>query len=149
MLGKSTKWFVVFVFLLMSLGLGSGSGIAQEKLPAVGGVDDSTMGPYRALAEMGYSAFQKGQFADATKILRVLEMVWNRDEVKKEQTSIDYQQIHRSMLGLMMVIANRELAPPNEPISEEGQKEAERAYRQYLEDLGKIDKRWWNPKYLN
>jgi len=51
-----------------------------KKGPQTAGVDDTKMGPYRALAQMTYAAFQKGDAATAAELARVLERVWDKAE---------------------------------------------------------------------
>jgi hypothetical protein len=54
---------------------------AQEKKSAQqNGVDNSKMGPYRALAQHIYGDFQKGDLAGAAEMARVLERVWDKAE---------------------------------------------------------------------
>ncbi len=61
----------------MAVGLGQ----AQEKrLPQTSGVDDTKMGPYRALAQLAYEASQKGEGPTAAKLARVLERTWDKAE---------------------------------------------------------------------
>ncbi len=55
--------------------------MAQEKrFPQTAGVDDSKMGPYRALAQLAYAASQKGDNALAAKLARILERTWDKAE---------------------------------------------------------------------
>lgn len=61
----------------MAVGLGQ----AQEKrLPQTSGVDDTKMGPYRALAQLAYEASQKGEGPTAAKLARILERTWDKAE---------------------------------------------------------------------
>jgi len=47
---------------------------AQEKRPSqTAGVDNTKMGTYRALAELTFQAFEKGDNATAAKLARILE----------------------------------------------------------------------------
>ena len=71
--------------------------MAQEKrFPQTAGVDDSKMGPYRALAQLAYAASQKGDNALAAKLARILERTWDKAEdyggrycaVKKESRGV-------------------------------------------------------------
>jgi hypothetical protein len=49
-------------------------GVAQgTKATQTAGVDNSRMGAYRALAQLAYQAFQKGDNATASELARVLE----------------------------------------------------------------------------
>lgn len=59
----------------------SGGAVAQDKRVAQSnGVDNSKMGPYRALAQHIYADFQKGDLAGAAAMGRVLERVWDKAE---------------------------------------------------------------------
>jgi len=57
-----------------------GSGAPGQKVTQVAGVDNTRMGAYRALAQMSYQAFQKGDKATAAELARVLERVWDQGE---------------------------------------------------------------------
>ncbi len=44
------------------------------------GVDNDAMGPYRALAQLSYQAFQSGDLARAAELSRILERTWDHGE---------------------------------------------------------------------
>jgi hypothetical protein len=44
------------------------------------GVDNTKMGPYRALARLAYTAAQKGDGATAAQLAKILERVWDKAE---------------------------------------------------------------------
>jgi len=69
-----------FLFLALAFLLGgAGIAVAQEKKVAqVNGVDNSKMGPYRALAQHIYADFQKGGISGAAAMGRLLERVWDK-----------------------------------------------------------------------
>jgi hypothetical protein len=70
--------FVLLVTLLITISLEIP---AQDKKGAQqNGVDNSKMGPYRALAQHVYVDFQKGDLAGAAEMARVLERVWDKAE---------------------------------------------------------------------
>jgi hypothetical protein len=48
--------------------------------PQTAGVDNTKMGPYRALAHIAYTAEQKGDFATAAQLAKILERVWDKAE---------------------------------------------------------------------
>lgn len=59
----------------------NGAAFAQErKVGQVNGVDNSKMGPYRALAQHIYGDLQKGDVQAAAEMGRVLERVWDKAE---------------------------------------------------------------------
>lgn len=55
--------------------------MAQEhKNSQTAGVDNTKMGPYRALAQLAYSMAQKGEYASAATLAKVLERTWDKGE---------------------------------------------------------------------
>ena len=44
------------------------------------GVDNTRMGAYRALAQLSYQAFQKGDNATEAELARILEGTWDQGE---------------------------------------------------------------------
>lgn len=72
---------LLFVGLAFTFGWSARPSAAQEKRVAQSnGVDNSKMGPYRALAQHIYSDFQKGDLAGAAEMSRVLERLWDKAE---------------------------------------------------------------------
>jgi hypothetical protein len=41
-------------------------------------VDNTKMGPYRALAQVAYAASQKGEYATAAALAKALERTWDK-----------------------------------------------------------------------
>jgi hypothetical protein len=79
-------WLVVVLLLCTVLKFGVA---AQEKhFPQTAGVDDSKMGPYRALAQLTYAASQKGDNAMAAKLGRILERTWDKAEDYGGETAL-------------------------------------------------------------
>jgi hypothetical protein len=59
----------------------SASCMAQGKAATqTAGVDNTKMGAYRALAELSFEAFQKGDNAKASELARILERTWDSAE---------------------------------------------------------------------
>ena len=72
---------ILFLAAAMLAGTVTHPAIAQEKKVAqANGVDNSKMGPYRALAQHILSDFQKGDLAGAAEMSRVLERLWDKAE---------------------------------------------------------------------
>ena len=77
---------------------------AQEKHASqTAGVDNTKMGPYRALAQLSYAAFQKGDLPAAAQLAKILERVWDKAEdyggdtaLKKSNPQI-FDQIDKAM----------------------------------------------------
>lgn len=89
---------------VMAAGVPAQAPVAQEKkLPQTAGVDDTKMGPYRALAQLSYAAMQKGDAASAAKLARVLERTWDKAEDYGGDTALSktnhalFEQIDKAM----------------------------------------------------
>lgn len=73
---NTTRFLLAVSVVLLFVTATLGSASPQEKrTPQTAGVDDTKMGPYRALAQMIFSASQKGDAAAAAQLARVLERV--------------------------------------------------------------------------
>lgn len=48
------------------------------------GVDNTRMGPYRALTQLSYQAFQKGDMATAAELSRILEKTWDQGHYRNQ-----------------------------------------------------------------
>ena len=53
---------------------------AQGTITQTAGVDNTRMAAYRALAQMSFQAFQRGEKVDAAELARILERTWDRGE---------------------------------------------------------------------
>jgi hypothetical protein len=70
---SATVLLLTLVFLAPSL--------SQNKTSTqTSGVDDTRMGSYRALAQLSFQAFGKGDLATAGQLARILERTWDRGE---------------------------------------------------------------------
>jgi hypothetical protein len=77
---SSTLVLVVLIGLLAcSIAVRAG-GRQESKQPQTSGVDNTKMGPYRALARMAYASAQKGDGATAAHLAKILERVWDKAE---------------------------------------------------------------------
>jgi hypothetical protein len=77
--GISARNFVSSFLLALFL-LFANSAAAQTKAPQTAGVDNTKMGPYRALANLAFNASQKGDNATAATLARILERTWDKSE---------------------------------------------------------------------
>jgi hypothetical protein len=50
------------------------------KVTQVAGVDNTRLGAYRALAQLTFQAFQRGDDANAAELARILERTWDQGE---------------------------------------------------------------------
>jgi hypothetical protein len=112
---------------------------AQEKKVAqANGVDNSKMGPYRALAQHIYADFQKGDIAGAAAMGRVLERVWDKAEDYGGDTALSktnrklFDEIDKAMDDFLSPIWEAKGKPPD-PAKVRG------AYNAYLEKLKLAD----------
>lgn len=106
--------------------------------PQKAGAENTKMWPYKALAEMAYSAFEKGENARAAELAHVLERVWDKSEdyggeAALSKTNADaFKQIDSAMdefINPLMDYAKK--APDKAKLKE--------AYNAYLEKLKLAD----------
>jgi hypothetical protein len=126
---------------LLSVGLAmalavtlSAACLAQEKAPTqTAGVDNTKMGPYRALAQLSYQAFQKGDNAAAAELARILERTWDRGEGDLSKSNHDvWEQIDGSMDEFIKPVLHYAAKTPD-PAA------VGAAYNKYLEKLKLAD----------
>lgn len=129
--------------LLLGLAFLQGSGtpaaVAQEKKVAQSnGVDNSKMGPYRALAQHIYGDFQKGDIAGAAAMGRVLERVWDKAEDYGGDTALSktnrklFDEIDKAMDDFLSPIWEGKAKAPDPA-------RVRAAYNAYLEKLKLAD----------
>src|ERR1700733_11000453 len=71
--------------LIMSvghLGFSASQEKSENKVTQTAGVDNTRMGAYRALAQLSFQAFRRGDNATAAKLALVLERTWDQGEWK-------------------------------------------------------------------
>jgi hypothetical protein len=130
----------VLVFVVCNLPIASVvSASAQEKRPSqTAGVDNSKMGAYRALAELSYQAFQKGDNATAAKLARILERTWDKGEEGGGERSLAktnnelFEQIDTAMDAFIKPLIGYEKSAPDPA-------KIEAAYTAFLEKLKQAD----------
>ncbi len=96
---------------------------AQERrFPQTAGVDDSKMGPYRALAQLAFAASQKGDNALAAKLARILERDWDKAEdcwrrisAFENQTYALFEEIDKAMDHFIARCCRMLPPPPTRP----------------------------------
>ena len=93
---------------------------AQEKhSPRTAGVDDTKMGPYRALAQLAVAASQKGDNATAAELARILERTWDKAEDYGGDTALSktnhalFDQIDKAMDQFIAVLLDHPNAAPD------------------------------------
>jgi hypothetical protein len=113
--------------------------VAQDTHQSQGsGVDNTKMGPYRALAHLAYAAHQKGDDATAAQLARILERVWDKAEdyggdTALSKTSPDvFKQVDKAMDDFITPLENYGKAPLDAA-------KLKAAYNAYLEKLKLAD----------
>ncbi|MFI5097123.1 MAG: hypothetical protein ACHQT6_04030 [Candidatus Acidiferrales bacterium] len=131
------------IILLTAILLALGSAVApvslaqQKHAPQTAGVDDTKMGPYRALAQLAYAAVQKGDHATAAKLVRILERNWDKAEDYGGDTALSktnhdlFEQIDKAMDVFISLVEKSSAAPDMGPIKA--------AYNAYLDKLKLAD----------
>jgi hypothetical protein len=66
--------------MLVLLTFAAGLSAQEKKNSQTAGVDNTKMGPYRALAQLAFAASQKGENSTATMLAKVLERTWDKAE---------------------------------------------------------------------
>jgi hypothetical protein len=112
---------------------------AQEKrAPQTAGVDNTKMGPYRALAQLIYVAAQRGDNATAATLSKILERTWDKAEDYGGDTAISktkhaaFEQIDKAMDQFIALFLDHPGVAPDAA-------KLKAAYNQYLEKLKLAD----------
>jgi hypothetical protein len=133
---KSLSMIAVGLFLALSTHPVAN---AQEKhSPRTAGVDDTKMGPYRALAQLAFAASQKGDNATAAELARILERTWDKAEDYGGDTALSktnhalFDQIDKAMDQFIAILIEHLNSAPD------GAK-VKALYTSYLEKLKLAD----------
>jgi len=143
MTGRSTgiSFRNVISFFLCALAfavLFANSAAAQVKAPQSAGVDNTKMGPYRALATLAFNASQKGDNPTAATLAKILERTWDKSEDYGGDTALSktnkklFDEIDKAMDQFVSLLVEHPTAAP----------EAARlraAYNNYLDKLKLAD----------
>jgi hypothetical protein len=143
MTGRSTgisvpKFASASLFALLLVLLHANSAPAQTKAPQTAGVDNTKMGPYRALATLAFNASQKGDNATAATLAKILERTWDKSEDYGGDTALSktnkklFDEIDKAMDQFVSLLVDHPTSAP----------EAARlraAYTNYLEKLKAAD----------
>jgi hypothetical protein len=112
---------------------------AQEKrTPQSAGVDNTKMGPYRALAQLAYAASQKGDYGGAATLAKILERTWDKAEDYGGDTALSktnhaiYEQIDKAMDQFIALLLDHPSSAPDAA-------KLKAAYTLYLEKLKLAD----------
>jgi hypothetical protein len=128
-----------FIPVLVALLVLSGSFYPQErKIPQTAGVDNSKMGPYRALAQLAFAASQKGDNATAATLAKVLERNWDKAEDYGGDTALSktnkalFEEVDKAMDQFIALLLEHQNAAPD-------QARLKVLYNNYLEKLKLAD----------
>jgi hypothetical protein len=130
--------FLIAVAMLLSLALASFSVAQDRKNSQTAGVDNTKMGPYRALAQLAYTASQKGDYATAATLAKVLERTWDKGEDYGGDTALSktnharFEEIDKAMDQFLNMLVER-TTPAVDPAR------LRTAYNSYLEKLKLAD----------
>jgi hypothetical protein len=116
----------------------AGFSAQEKKVPQTAGVDNTKMGAYRAIAQIAYVQFQKGDAAAAAQLAHSLERVWDKGEdyggdtaLKKTHPDL-FEQIDKAMDDFVLPLMDYKTKPPDPA-------RIKAAYNAYLEKLKLAD----------
>ena len=107
-------------------------------MPQTVGVDNSKMGPYRALAQMAYAASQKGDNAGAAMLAKVLERTWDKAEDYGGDTALSktnhalFEEVDKAMDAFVNLLIDHPNSAPD-------QAKLKVVYTAYIEKLKQAD----------
>jgi hypothetical protein len=88
---------------------------SQDDIPKqIAGVDQTAMGPYRAIAQLAFRALQKKNYADAATLVRILEMTWDKGESNLAKNNKQlFEEIDAAMDAFIKPILAYKRRPPD------------------------------------
>jgi hypothetical protein len=143
MTGRSTgisvsKFVSAALFALLLVLLFANSALAQTKTPQTAGVDNTKMGPYRALATLAFNASQKGDNATAATLAKVLERTWDKSEDYGGDTALSktnkklFEELDKAMDQFVSLLVDHPTTAPDPA-------RLRAAYTNYLDKLKEAD----------
>ena len=124
----------VFVVLLLAATTAWSASPQEKRTPQTAGVDDTKMGPYRALAQVIFAASQKGDAVTAAQLARVLELLWDKAEDYGGDTALSkkdhklFDEIDKAMDQFVTPLKEYKTKAPDAA-------KVKAAYNTYLEKL--------------
>ena len=134
----SKKLFVVVVGLSLGAATLAASSAQEKRAPQTAGVENTKMGPYRALAQLAFTASQKGDNALAAELARILERTWDKAEDYGGDTALSktnhalFEQVDKAMDTFITLLVEHPTAAPDAA-------KVKTAYSAYLEKLKLAD----------
>lgn len=135
---KSKGPFFAVVAGLLAAAMVTSVWAQEKKAPQSAGVDNTKMGPYRALAQHTFAEFQKGDSAAAAQLARVLERVWDKGEDYGGDTALRkthpdlFEEIDKAMDDFITPLTEYKTKTPDPA-------KVKAAYNNYLEKLKLAD----------
>ena len=137
--GMAGRKFVLFFFLALVLAfLFADSAVAQTKPAQTAGVDNTKMGPYRALANLAFTFSQKGDNATAATLAKILERTWDKSEDYGGDTALSktnkklFDEIDKAMDSFVTMLTDHPASAPDAA-------RLRAAYTSYLDKLKEAD----------
>jgi hypothetical protein len=137
--GISARNSLSYCFSMLALALlFANSAAAQAKAPQSAGVDNTKMGPYRALATLAFNASQKGDNATAATLAKILERTWDKSEDYGGDTALSktnkklFEEIDKAMDQFVGLLVDHPNAAPDAA-------RLRAAYTNYLDKLKAAD----------
>lgn len=129
-----SKWFRLRVAIASILFTMVAPLAPAQQVSSSSDVDNSSMGVYRALAQLTLDASQRGDGVSAAKLARVIELVWDSSESDLRKSSPDvYELIDNAMDGFIKPIMDFKRQAVNLKLTEQD-------YRNYLDKLKIADR---------
>ena len=91
----------------------------EKRVPQTAGVDNTKMGPYRALAQLAYAASQKGDNAGAATLAKILERTWDKAEDYGGDTALSkknhalFEEIDKAMDQFISLLLEHPASAPD------------------------------------
>lgn len=137
-IGLRTVTVSAFIAVFLVCALAAPFPAQEKRVPQTAGVDNSKMGPYRALAQLAYAVSQKGDHASAATLAKVLERTWDKAEDYGGDTALSktnhalFDQIDKAMDQFISLFLDHPASAPDAA-------KLKSAYTQYLEKLKLAD----------
>lgn len=132
------KFVSASLFALLLALLFANSSVPQTKSPQTAGVDNTKMGPYRALATLAFNASLKGDNPTAATLAKILERTWDKSEDYGGDTALSktnkklFDEIDKAMDQFVSLLADHPTAAPDPA-------RLRAAYTNYLDKLKQAD----------
>lgn len=134
---RALRYKALCLFLVALLA-GNLSCAQERKSPQTAGVDNSKMGPYRALAQLAFASSQKGDNATAATLAKILERTWDKSEDYGGDTALSrtnhalFDEIDKAMDQFVNLLMEHQASAPDPA-------KLKAVYTAYLEKLRRAD----------